>query len=127
MDKEYELRKEFAEELAKAVEEIARRYGLEEIAQSRHEPLVLAARGCLSREGKKGEQIELAVLLSRDIRRAEELTILAQAINEQIPEAAPAQIYRSYDISESIAEDAASAGDEIEQPDECDNDQPIVK
>jgi len=114
-----EVRKEFIETIMEQMAAIAEKHGLETNI-SRHNPALFAARGCL----KGGEPVQVAVMISDDLAQAEVVSRSFEKVSAQ-PQAT--DVYKSFDISQAVAQETAVDAAPPERPSPCDDDKPVVK
>ena len=113
------LRKEFADAMLEAVQKVAKTYNVEEVVVERHDPMLIAMRGCLRRDGQEAESIEVAIRMSGDLVAAGQLSVGHEEV-AAIPVAAPDAVYRSFDLSAYVSKDTESAGDPEPKKPRCD-------
>ncbi|MDH3740525.1 MAG: hypothetical protein OER56_02910 [Hyphomicrobiales bacterium] len=110
------LSKKFADEVVSRMKKLTAKYGLEDVVVERdHDPVVIAARGCLKdADGKDSkERIEILVQLSADLAQADKASLVAAEVTM---DAAP-EVYRAYDLSDVVAEETvARASEPVDKP-----------
>ena len=113
------LRKAFLAKLEAEFNKLAKEHELEIFVAS-HNPTVISLRGCLidkvSTKPGQPESIEVAVLVSGDLRRAEREGLQSVAVHQN--PAADKDVLRSFDLSEAVSQETA-AGAMVEAVDPC--------
>ncbi|MDX1804463.1 MAG: hypothetical protein R3292_10290 [Alcanivorax sp.] len=112
-----EKRNAFTEELVELVSQLVKKHGLQDLVIHRdHDPMMIAARGCLDTEGKSSDHVELVVQVSDDLRQAESLNLTGARLATEVV----ANAGKAFDLSQMVAHETVT-GAAPPAPDDKDN------